>query len=103
MSRTVAKAVTILAADAADVAAANAAWVSIEGCDEVEVITAFTGTANAHLGRDYVNGNTEQATIDINSNNVQTITDPMGKIRAYCNNVSAGEAITMQIRKVFYN
>lgn len=103
MSRTVEESITILSASGADVAAANASWHNIEGPDQVMFDIQITGTANAHLGYDLHNNNSELTTTDINSNNQLTLDDPMGQVRAYSNNCGVGDAIVIKMRRVYFN
>jgi hypothetical protein len=103
MSKTIGPSITILSANGADVAQANASWYNIEGPNQVMIDTQFSATANVHLDFDLHNNNSATTTSNINSNNQTTLDDPMGQIRAYCNNCGVGETVVVKIRKVYLN
>ena len=103
MSKSIGESITILNANAADVAAANSTWYSVERADEVMLDIQITGTANCTIEQDLHNGNTATFNNTYNSSNQVVLDDPMGQIRASSNNVGVGEAVVVKMRKVFFN
>ena len=103
MSRQIENSKTILSASAADVAAANATWYDIEGPDQIAFDIQITGAVNVKLDFDLHNNNSASSQSEYTANAQVVLDDPMGQVRAFCNNCGAGEAATVKMRRIFHN
>lgn len=103
MSKTIEAPIVILNQAAADIAAANATWHSVDGADQVIFEISVTGTANATLDFDLMNSNSVSSNNTFTASNSYVLDDPAGQVRAWSDGVGANEAAVIKMRRVFFN